>query len=203
MNLPEARRVVQSAQRGIPLTEASLSRVYKHWLTRGFAIVSADRGERTASENKHARKALKSAIRSAGYGFIPLNGFWFETDADTGERRKVGELAFLVPDHQDDFAALRAHVVRWGKIDAGAPQEAVIFTHPGGPVEFLDPTNGRLQFALRKFVPGRVADIYSKLAKRGPGATFVFEGWNFVAPPTSQVAAYRRRHEGEITFVSA
>lgn len=218
--LDEARRrVVQAeadalaaAMDGRCLNEASLARIYSHWKGRGFAIVSADRGERTDVQNKRWRQRLKDAIRADGYGFIPVDGFWYETDAETGERRKVSERSFLVPARSLGEAAapaapprpataveaLRAAVTHWGKIDPNNPQEAVILVDPNGPVEFINPVTGSVSFKLSSFRAGRVSDIYSGLRKR-PG-TFVFEGWQFTAPPRSQAEAYRRRHEGEEAF---
>lgn len=217
--LDEAQRRVTEAEAqsltialdGAVLDEASLSRVYAHWKDRGFAIVSADRGERSPAQNKRWRKKLKAAIRAAGFGFIPLDGFWFEEDP-SGKRHKVAERSYLVPARElkeaaapplvrpvPAIAVLRKAALRWGRIDPRNPQESIILTNPGGPVEFLDPITGRPSFSLTRFAPGKVADIYSRLRKR-PG-TFVFEGWRFVAPPTTFGEAARRKHEGEIKFL--
>jgi len=188
-----------------PLTEAGLSRVYRHWDEHGFAIVSAQRGERTDAENARHTAALKSRIRADGYGFIPLRGYWTETDANTGEKKRQEEISFLIParrDGGDPLGDLRRDALKWGKRDE---QESVILAEPGGPVRFLDPKDGRETFKLTQFVPGKVADIYStlrnKIGKRSSG-TFVFEGWAFSAPPTSFGEASRRQFDGEVAFVS-
>jgi hypothetical protein len=194
----EARNLT-NAMGGAPLDETSLSRVYAHWKDRGFAILSADRGERTPQENKRWRKQLKKAIRADGFGFVPIDGFWYEDHG--GKQVKVSERSFLVPNRGGEVEGierLRDGVTRWGRLDRSNPQESVILVSPGGPVEFIDPTNGRVSFTLARFAPGKVADIYSGLRKRS--GTFVFEGWRFVAPPGSFMEAARRHHEGEIKF---
>ena len=194
-----------------PLTEASLARLYTHWMDRGFAVVSAFRGEHDRAANMVAHGRLKSAVRAAGYGFIPLVGYWVETHSETGEEKKVEELSLLIPAKRIDeglterdtprteLAELRKHALQWGKVSKPV-QEAIIFVEPGGPVRFLDPKNGKEQFKLNSFRPGAVGDIYSKLTKR-PG-TFMFEGWSWSSPPRSMVEAHRRRHEGELVFIA-
>ena len=71
------------------LTEASLSRVFSHWSDAGFAIVSAGRGERTPEENAKWYKRLRSAVRRDGFGFIPLVGYWHETDTGFAGRQRL------------------------------------------------------------------------------------------------------------------
>jgi len=190
--------VLVSESRGAPLTEASLSRLRQHWLDSGFAIVSVFRGEKSHRENMAMHKRLKSAVRSDGYGFIPLTGYWFETHAETGEQSRQEEISLLVP-AMGDVDELRRDALDWGRLSS-PPQESIILAEPGGPVRFLDPVTGKEQFKLSKFRPGAVGDIYSKLNKR-PG-TFMFEGWRWTKPPTSQVEATRRKHEGEVAFIS-
>jgi len=180
-------------------------------MDRGFAVVSAFRGEHDRAKNLAATGKLKSAVRAAGYGFIPLVGYWVETHAETGEEKKQEELSLLIPARRTDenlserqtpqteLASLRKHALAWGRISKPV-QEAIIFVEPGGPVRFLDPKNGAEQFKLNTFRPGAVGDIYSTLVKR-PG-TFIFEGWTWSAPPRSMVEAHRRRHEGELMFIA-
>jgi hypothetical protein len=205
-NVDEARERLERAETslltslGAPLTEASLSRVLRHWQDRGFAIVSADRatvdrgGKRTINDNLRWRKRLKTAIRAAGYGFIPLDGRWIE-DQD-GKSIEVSELSFLVPS-DGDIEKLRAAVLRWAKLDPKDPQDAVILSYPGGPVRFLAPDGTDAWPSASQFVPGKVADIYSRLRNK-PG-TFVFEGWWFHQAPDSFSEAAGRKASGELT----
>jgi hypothetical protein len=200
------------------LSEASLGRVYQHWLNGGFGIVSADRGERTEGENAEWRKLLRQRIRASGHGFVPLEGVWIETDQETGEERKVTEVSYLVP-ASEGVDKLKELLLNWGTIDGNNPQEAVSLVHPGGPVEFIDPGSGAVLDSLEEFHPDKVSQVYSRLTRR-PGkpvkdrpptagrtepskaTTFVFESWDFVRPPKSWPEAAMRAHEGEIKFIS-
>jgi hypothetical protein len=200
------------------LMEASLGRVYQHWLRSGFGIVSADRGDRSEGDNVEWRKKLKNAIREAGFGFVPLEGTWVETDSGTGEVRRVTEASYLVPSH-GGAEALRLLLLDWGKLDPSNPQEAVTLVHPGGPVEFIDPSTNEVLQTLEEFHPDKVSEIYSRLTRR-PGkpvvtrpprpertepskaTTFTFESWQFVRPPGCWSEALARSRQGEIMFIS-
>jgi len=82
------------------LTEASLSRIVRHAKAAdGFAILSADRHERTPAENKEARKRLEQQVRSLGKGFIRVRGGYVEkADNDDEEGKPVYEESLFVPD---------------------------------------------------------------------------------------------------------
>jgi len=238
--LDEARRRVAQAEAdyltdtmlGAKLDEVSLQRVYSHWKDRGFAIVSADRGtaavggQRTAQENNHWRKVLKAAIRKAGYGFVPLVGYWHEkVEKPDGSKEKVRlkEYPFLIPAKSgEDLTKL---AIKLGRLDRNNPQETVLVVAAGGEGRFYntrqdgvydDGPVGSVSFKLPTFSPSKVADIYSRLrnkvgkAHRGPGqmapspnpttGAFVFEGWRFAPPPQSFMEAARRKHDGEEEF---
>lgn len=67
------------------LQESNLSRIFSHYQNDPFIVISA---ERTANEgeteeeakqrNKKATLSLKNDIRSAGFGYIPVDGSWKE-----------------------------------------------------------------------------------------------------------------------------
>ncbi|WP_304393077.1 DUF5662 family protein [uncultured Clostridium sp.] len=67
------------------LEETNLSRIFSHYQNDPFIVISA---ERTANEgeteeeakqrNKKATLSLKNDIRSAGFGYIPVDGSWKE-----------------------------------------------------------------------------------------------------------------------------
>jgi hypothetical protein len=191
---------------GTPITEASLARVWQHWMTDGFGIVSANRGERTKDENEDWYARLRRRVRDDGYGFVPLIGYWNEVSAVTGETAKQREPSLLVPAGNATPDVLRGDLIAWGLLDKSLPQESVIFAPPEGPVEFINPKTQKVTFKLAKFAPGKVADIYSQLRRslgKEHARTFVFEGWRFAPTPTSQAEAYRRRHEGEALFIGS
>lgn len=63
----------------------SLGRIYQHYQNNPFLVISAERpasegetDEQARQRNKRNTLALKNDIRSAGYGFIPVDGGWKE-----------------------------------------------------------------------------------------------------------------------------
>lgn len=73
------------------LSEASLGRLWQHF-TRGepMVIISADRSERTKSENKSCFEKLKQNIRLAKFGYVKVKGGYTETDAE-GNKHDVDD----------------------------------------------------------------------------------------------------------------
>lgn len=62
-----------------------------------FAILSADRSERTPEENKEKSEELKKDIKSMGYWYTELKGGYVEV-GENGKRIPVdGEDSFIVP----------------------------------------------------------------------------------------------------------
>jgi hypothetical protein len=61
---------------------AGLSRLLKHFQEREVAFVSADRSNRSKSENADLEKDLAHTIRGLGYGFIDVTGYWVETGSE-------------------------------------------------------------------------------------------------------------------------
>jgi len=208
--------VFEPAERGALLTERSLSRVWRQWNDTGFAILSANRGERTPAGNKQALQQLKQRVRQAGYGFIPIVGVWAEEGEEPAEEpsilipaaRKaaltegpVGSTRLGVPagvEVDKDVILLRNLAIKWGQ---EFDQEAIVFSWPGGRTEVIDTKNsvGNVQFSFSKFRPREIAPAYSKM--KGPGS-FTFESWYWGAPPRSWVEALRRKGEGEVAFVA-
>lgn len=63
----------------------SLGRIYQHYQNNPFLVISAERpanegetDEQARQRNKRNTLALKNDIRSAGYGYIPVDGGWKE-----------------------------------------------------------------------------------------------------------------------------
>lgn len=54
----------------------SMSRVHHHFEKGDFAIISAYVDKVTEEENKTRAKAMKKAVRSLGYGFVEIKGYW-------------------------------------------------------------------------------------------------------------------------------
>ena len=70
---------------------------YQEHPEMNFAILSADRSERTSEENKEKSEELKKDIKSMGYWYTELKGGYIEIGAN-GKRIPVdGEDSFIVP----------------------------------------------------------------------------------------------------------
>ena len=92
------------------ITESSLSKVWEYVEgVRPFVMVSAQRGDKTATQNSGRHFKMKQKIRELGYGFIEMKGGYLEDaknengkpiiDPETNEQKKteVYEDSFLVP----------------------------------------------------------------------------------------------------------
>ncbi len=211
---PQGVLISRGDEHGGPLTEVSVARVALHWNDSGFVIVSAFRGARRVegstweqrnAENIRWDTRLRAAIRSAGFGYIPLMGYWYEPTAAGGKER-VREFSHLVPAQHSGkpvpVDAMTAHAIAWGNLDPRLPQESVIVAAPGGPVTFYDPTTGHAVGSVPTFSANRVADIYSRIRGKAHG-TFVFEGWYWAVPPDSFGGAAARAAQGESFFIKS
>ena len=114
----ELRALVRQSNEKL-LSETSYNRVRTH-IEGGhaFVIITADRHERSTSENKQKYQNLKSAYKSAGFPFTEVKGGFKETtktieDPESGEAREVeleepvhvAENAILVTTHvREDVA---------------------------------------------------------------------------------------------------
>lgn len=67
------------------LNESSLGRIYKHYSTNPFAVVSACRTELDSFQNKKNSIDLQNNIRSAKLGYIPVDGMWKEAGQTSAE----------------------------------------------------------------------------------------------------------------------
>lgn len=79
----------------IIIRESSLSRIIQHIQTgKTFAVISAYRGEFSASENKFRHRQLAGAIRALGLGYIEQTSGYTYSD---GTDHTVEEESFFIP----------------------------------------------------------------------------------------------------------
>ena len=107
------------------LDEMSIGRIYHHTTTgTGYAIMSADRSERTPEQNKVHRKALLKHLREQGHGVYPCEGRVYGTDSN-GTTERVYEHSTMVHNVDKNQAAdLARHAYEHHN------QEAVLHVHP-------------------------------------------------------------------------
>ncbi len=79
------------------LSESSRSRMV-HWITSNtpWGMISAFRNERNEDQNYKCAHELGQTLRSAGYGFIEMEG-GFTENPNTPQAVDVSEFSFFVP----------------------------------------------------------------------------------------------------------
>ncbi len=159
------------------LQEASLARVHAHVNNRPFGIISAERGERTAQENKAKHSELKAAIRAHGLGFIEMKGRYIENHG-TEQARPVDERSLMVigndPEHVKGF--LKKHGSLYN-------QDSVLFKHPSNSyAELIGTKEGawpglHVHHPVGEWKPNKAPEFHSVMKGR---RTFAFESFAFI-----------------------
>ena len=159
----------------------SLGDVWRHYVGVGFAMVGAEKPEKTPEQNAKDTRALRTMIRKDGYGFIPLIGHWIDTDTGVN----YPEDSFFIP-NEPIFGIkarpLRDLAIEWGKEFA---QNSVVYYEPPAVIgshkehykthsaESINPKTGEIDL-----IPGihfdRIGDIYSEI-KHGTGSLRPFK----------------------------
>lgn len=168
------------------LDEAGLSRVLTHLDGRNVGIITAFRGEYTYQENRARNRQLQADIRSAGFGFLRVEGHYPENE-DTPEEREVEEESMLVigtsgDDHGRLKGFLKSAGAKYGQdsvlMKPWDSSDALLFytkssEAPMNIGEFsLDPKKIQKMFSKfkrHKFVFARIAEqrgFFSRLASR-------------------------------------
>lgn len=186
--------------------ESSLSRIWQHHKDRAFVILTAWRGDRSREENLAALKKLQSQIRSAGYGFIPLEG--------VGEEKRGGRIvqavepSLLVPNNApgpDDGEFVR-RALKWAMAPGGekeAKQDYIFYATPSEDGEtkaaVLKSSSGAAEFKLKKFSPATMGEFYSRLRS---GRTFKYEwvGVKYANPVSGWIEGMGRESTGQVRF---
>lgn len=125
--------------------EITPSRLWKYQESddMNFAILSADRSERSEEENKEKNKELKKDIKDMGYWYTELKGGYVEVSED-GQRVPVdGENSLIVPNMTRDEA------IELGK------------KYDQDSVMFKDAKNKTLQYIVTNERAGKIGDVDS------------------------------------------
>lgn len=146
------------------LAEASLGRMLQHIeIENSWGLISAGRHEQTPRQRSRATQALASDIRSMGYGFVPVEGGWEEKDMETGEKVRVSEPSFFIPEIQrDELMKLASRydqeAVVYGQPDHVQDEPDILLIEPPNKViEVIGPNN------RRSFNPNRVSSVYTRV----------------------------------------
>lgn len=120
------------------IQEGGMNRIMQHSTRRNTAVLTANRGDRTRSQNKAANQKLGRKIRSMGYGFKKVSGEYPEKD-DSGNVTMVKEPSVVVNAPKKRGKVFKRRMKRLGK---EFNQDAVITKKGKGPAT-LNPTHRR------------------------------------------------------------
>lgn len=86
------------------LTEVKLSRVFNHFTNPDIpvGVITTFRKDKPVEEGIKDNKILAKELRSAGYGYVWVDGAWKETNQETGEKEDVQEDSILVIGAEND-----------------------------------------------------------------------------------------------------
>lgn len=149
------------------LVETTISRIYQHATNPAIAvgIISASRKD-TAATNVQRTTQLANMVRSAGYGYVFVDGRYVE---DGGPVQETS--IFVIGD--GDSTKLQRHLETWRN---QFEQESVLFRPAGEKKAYLLFRDGG-KMSLGDFHPDRAGEFMTHL--RGRSAhSFVFEAVN-------------------------
>ena len=181
------------------ILEASLSRIWRDFKDNEFGIITSWRVGET--NNKQNLATLKSAVSSAGFGYVRIDGVGQEED-ETGKVRSAKEPSLLVKNVKaggeplmdtkkfERFMVKLAHRYKqWGIVlhnpDKGT--RLVQTSDDGKPVNKVD-------MKMSTFNPMKVAQFYSSLK----GKPFTFEGFKYADKPQNHIHGMSLQGKGEV-----
>lgn len=157
------------------LHESSLSRILQHSAQRPIGMVTAFRGNLTLKDNLNRNKVLENNIRSAGFGFVKVQGHYIENPG-TPEQTKVVENTFLIIGDPDNPEKLKGFLKKMGRTFS---QDSVLFKPTGGKAILIGTSFAGSWPGLDKEVvvgdwrANTISQFYTKM--RGVNKTFTFE----------------------------
>jgi len=167
------------------VNEASLGRVYQHIkkdASESFAILTAFRGGLSKRDNIKRNKQLQSDVRSLGYGFFKVKGYWQEcqdpeieySECPDDLKVPVVEESLFVPNISQKEAV---------KLAKKYDQDGIVYQgkETNDKVEIVSKTGSSLA-KLGKFSPNKIARGYTQIK----GRNFTFEGFEY--KPSGQIS---------------
>lgn len=158
------------------LTEVKLSRVFNHFTNPDIpvGVITTFRKDKPVEDGLRDNKILAQKLRSAGYGYVWVDGAWKETDEETGEKVDVEEDSILVVGNENDNGKLYKLLLDKTK---EYNQDGFMFKPEGTTEVFIVDKNGTKDkiadgedgFKLDKFEYG-----YTTLRGGGAGKVFSF-----------------------------
>jgi len=176
------------------LHELNLGRIYQHSVDSNIGMITAFRGELDVDTNEKRNRELQTAIRTNGFGYVPVTGFYIENPGQEDEL-KVQEKSFLVISNKNDANKLKYFLMRMG---AKYNQDSVLYKdHSGDKAILIGTTTGKwpgknTEVEAGKFVAQKIGQFYTKMRNH---KTFVFE--SVETPENLLTRAYKQRSQTE------
>lgn len=173
------------------INEASLSRFWQHFSNgEPIAIISAERGELSKSENDKNTNSLRRYINSAKFGFSKALGGYSEIDDITGEKKNIdGEKSSIVYSSPEREAELLNFAIGMGK---KFNQDSILFIDTEGNAWWYstraDSSVGPIgsKTPVGKFHPKQIGNYYSKIGKKNFSFVSINEdSYEYKSRPTS------------------
>jgi hypothetical protein len=174
------------------LHEINLGRIYQHSKESNIGMLTAYRGEFDVPTNEKRNGELVSLIRSNGFGYVSVTGFYVENPGQDDERR-VQEKSFLVISNKNDAGKLKHFLIRMG---VKFNQDSVLYKDASDDKAILIGTSsGRwpgknVEVQAGKFTAQKLGTFYTKMRNH---RTFVFESVD--VPENIMTRAYRERSQ--------
>ena len=151
--------------------EASLSRVWQLTQSdRPFALITAFRGEHTRKENEMRNRELAALLRTQGFGYFFVDGYWVENPGTEYEQHVSEDSLFVIGDVGTDAQFVKKLVALAAKYN----QDGVLIKTTEG-VHIYDKA-GNPGDNIGQLTPGKISQAYTRLRHGAANKTFVFEG---------------------------
>lgn len=141
--------------------EFAVTRVMRHFESReGFALVSADRNERTPEENSAMAQQLEKHLRAMGKGFAKVRGGFVETLPD-GSKKEVHENSYFIPKvDKKEAEKLAAHMT-----EPPFNQEAILWGNSKDGIHLLY-KGGKSEHVANEFSMDQAIPYFTKFKQR-------------------------------------
>jgi len=153
------------------LNESSLSRVWQHFKSdKTVVLFTAFRDEHTREENIRKNKTFAAALKSSGFGYFYVDGFFPENEGTDDEVSVKEDTIFAIAEaNKGDELIQLCH-----KLANTANQDSIIVKDSEGNIYFLlkNGTKNKLAGEMR---PGKLGKYYTQLRNKKATNTFVFE----------------------------
>jgi len=154
------------------ITEASLSRVWKHFNDKDTTVVilTGFRGDLEKTKNVQRNKKIAGVLKNAGFGYFYVDGFWIENQGTEDEIKVSEDSIFAISTDANKSKELvdLAH-----KLGNDYNQDAIFAKTPESTKLIFQ--NGSEEVLKGGLKPGKLGDFYTQLRTNKKANTFVFE----------------------------